>query len=64
LVPIGIIGSCKIVSKGSLKVQRGTVSMNIGEPVFAGEYSKRDMDRLMAHLWENMKDLMQKEPSL
>ena len=64
LVPIGIIDSCRIVSKGSLTVQRGNVSMNIGEPVFAGEYSKRNMDELMARLWENMKDLMQKEPSL
>ena len=64
LVPIGIIGSCRIVSKGSLTVKRGNVSMNIGEPVFAGEYSKKDMDQMMARLWENMKDLMQKEPSL
>jgi 1-acyl-sn-glycerol-3-phosphate acyltransferase len=61
LIPIGIIGSRNIVPKGSLKFQPGTVSMNVGEPVSTGDYSKRNIDQLMTRLWENMRALMQKE---
>jgi 1-acyl-sn-glycerol-3-phosphate acyltransferase len=63
VIPIGIIGSCKIVPKGTLRFRPGNVTMNVGKPVPAGGYSKRDMDQLMGRLWEDMKDLIQKGPS-
>ncbi len=52
VVPIAIINSRKIVPKGALKINKGTLGMSIGKPISVKDYSKKDMDQLMALTWD------------
>jgi 1-acyl-sn-glycerol-3-phosphate acyltransferase len=52
VVPVAITNSRNIVPKGSLKINKGTIAMNIGTPISVKDYSKKDMDRLMARVRE------------
>ena len=63
LVPIGIVGTGRIVPKGSLRVQRGMVAMNIGRPIPGGVYSRREMDQLMDRVRSDMEGLLKEQPS-
>ncbi|MBW2609557.1 MAG: 1-acyl-sn-glycerol-3-phosphate acyltransferase [Deltaproteobacteria bacterium] len=47
IVPVSIIGSRDIVPKGSLRINRGTITMIIGRPVPVKDLLKRDMDGLI-----------------
>jgi 1-acyl-sn-glycerol-3-phosphate acyltransferase len=47
VVPVAIINSRHIVPKGSLRINKGTFGLNIGQPISVRDYSKRDVDRLM-----------------
>jgi len=63
LVPIGIVGTCNIVPKGSLRVEQGTVHMRIGSPIPGGKYSRREMDQLMDRVRKDMEGLLEEQPS-
>jgi len=52
VVPVAITNSRNIVPKGSLKINKGTIAMNIGTPISVKDYSKKDMDKLMAQVRE------------
>ncbi|MGD9075774.1 MAG: lysophospholipid acyltransferase family protein [Desulfobacteraceae bacterium] len=52
VVPVAITNSRNIVPKGSLKINKGTIAMNIGTPISVKGYSKKDMDKLMAQVRE------------
>jgi 1-acyl-sn-glycerol-3-phosphate acyltransferase len=52
VVPVSIAGTHRIVPKGSLRVQKGEVTMVIGKPVRIHEYSKKTMDQLMERVHE------------
>jgi 1-acyl-sn-glycerol-3-phosphate acyltransferase len=54
VVPVVIVGSHRIVPKGSLKINRGTIAMTVCEAIPAKGFSKRDMDRLMTMVRESM----------
>jgi 1-acyl-sn-glycerol-3-phosphate acyltransferase len=47
LVPVAIVNSRKIVSKGSLRINRGTIDLVIGRPISVKNYSKRDIGILI-----------------
>ncbi len=54
VVPIAIINSRHIAPKGSLRIKGGTFAMNIGKPIPVKNYSRKDMDQLMARVREAM----------
>ena len=47
IVPVAITNSRNIVPKGSRKINRGSIIMNIGQAISIKEYPKRQMDRLI-----------------
>ena len=58
VVPVAIVNSRNIVPKGSLKINKGTFSMNIGTPISVKHYSKKDIDKLMTRVREAIIILM------
>jgi 1-acyl-sn-glycerol-3-phosphate acyltransferase len=52
VVPIAIINSRNIVPKGTLKINKGTFALNIGHPIPVKDYSKKEMDQLLARTRE------------
>ena len=52
MVPVAITNSRNIVPKKSLKINKGTIAMNIGTPISVKDYTKKDMDKLMAQVRE------------
>lgn len=58
IVPVAIVRSREIVPKGSLRINRGTIFMNIGKPIPVKEYSKREIDGLMNRSRESVAHLM------
>ena len=59
IVPVSIVGTHRIVPKGSLRVQKGEATMVIGKPILIKEYSKKTMDQLMERIHEAMFQQMQ-----
>ena len=59
IVPVSIVGTHRIVPKGSLRVQKGKATMVIGKPILIKEYSKKTMDQLMKGVHEAMFQQMQ-----
>ena len=47
IVPVAIVDSHLIVPKGSLRIKKGMIRMNIGRPIPTDDYTKKDMNRLM-----------------
>jgi 1-acyl-sn-glycerol-3-phosphate acyltransferase len=47
IVPVAIVNSRAIVPKGSLRINKGTIKMNIGKPIPLKDYSKRDINDLI-----------------
>ena len=52
VVPIAIINSRDIVPKGSLRINKGSFGLNISKPISAKDYSKKNMNQLMARVRE------------
>jgi len=52
VVPVAINNSRNIVPKKSLKINKGTIDMNIGTPISVKDYTKKDMDKLMDQVRE------------
>ena len=46
IVPISIINSRNIMSKGSLRIKKGTVIVKIGKGIPVKEYTKKELDKL------------------
>jgi 1-acyl-sn-glycerol-3-phosphate acyltransferase len=47
IVPMVINGSHRIATKGSLRINKGSYSFQIGEPISLSGYRKKDIPRLM-----------------
>jgi 1-acyl-sn-glycerol-3-phosphate acyltransferase len=52
IVPLAVLNSHNIVPKGSMRVNKGVISINIGKPISIGDYSKKDTNKLMARVRE------------
>ena len=52
IVPVAIVGSHLVVPKGSLRIKKGTIKMNIGRPISTDNYLKKDMNQLMSQVRE------------
>lgn len=46
IVPVSIVGSRLIMPKGSFKIRRGNIAVNIGEPISVTDLVHSDRDRL------------------
>ena len=47
IVPVVINGSHRIATKGSLRINKGSYSLNIGDPISVSGYRKKDIQLLM-----------------
>ena len=54
IVPVTIKDSHRIVTKGSLKINKGTVGLHFGKPISLKEYSSRDLKQLMDRVRDRM----------
>lgn len=52
IVPLAILNSHNIVPKGSMRINKGIIGINIGEPISIKDYSRKDIDKLMARVRE------------
>lgn len=62
VVPVAIINSRNIVPKGSLRITKGTFTMNIGSPISVAGYSKKEIEQLMERVREAMLKQMNEGP--
>jgi 1-acyl-sn-glycerol-3-phosphate acyltransferase len=63
IVPVAIVGSFRIVPKGSLKINKGRFALILGKPIPVSPYSKKNMDSLMNRVREAMLLQMKSGPS-
>ncbi len=61
IVPVAIINSRHIMTKGKLRINKGTFGLNIGKPISIKEYSKKDVDRLMKVVRDDIMSQMGEE---
>jgi 1-acyl-sn-glycerol-3-phosphate acyltransferase len=61
IVPMAIVNSHNIVPKGSMRVKKGTIGINIGEPIPIKDYSPKSIDTLMARVREAVIDKLNEE---
>jgi 1-acyl-sn-glycerol-3-phosphate acyltransferase len=54
VVPVTINGSFRIMPKKSFRINKGSFVMRIGNPIPVKEYSKKDMNKLMALVRDTM----------
>jgi 1-acyl-sn-glycerol-3-phosphate acyltransferase len=54
IVPVSIVGTHRIVPKGSLRIEKGEATMVIGKPILIKGYSKKTMDQLMERVHQAM----------
>ena len=47
IVPVAIVNSRAIVPKGSLRINKGTITLNVGRPIPVRDYSKTDINDLI-----------------
>ncbi len=52
VVPLAISNSHNIAAKGSLKVNKGVIAINIGKPISIKDYTKKDIDKLLVRVRE------------
>lgn len=60
IVPLAICNSYLIVSKGSLKVNRGGFEMAIGKPISTNGYTKKDIFQLIDKVRDAISSLLEK----
>ena len=53
-MPIAINGSRLIVPKGSLRIKRGVFEISIGQPIPTKDYTKKNLEHLMARVKQAM----------
>ncbi|MBN2060313.1 MAG: 1-acyl-sn-glycerol-3-phosphate acyltransferase [Deltaproteobacteria bacterium] len=61
IIPLGVVKSRDIAPKGSLRIKKGTVFLNIGKAIRVKEYSKSMMDILLRHTRESIIGLVKQE---
>ncbi|MCJ7595231.1 MAG: 1-acyl-sn-glycerol-3-phosphate acyltransferase [Desulfobacterales bacterium] len=54
IMPVVIVGSRRIVPKGSLRIEKGSFVMCIGEAIPTKDCTRKDMDQLMSRVREAM----------
>ena len=58
IVPVAISDSYRIAPKGSLKINRGSFDIYIGEPISVKDYNRKNIEQLMDRVKEAMLSLM------
>jgi 1-acyl-sn-glycerol-3-phosphate acyltransferase len=61
IVPIAIRDSYRIVPKGSLKVNKGSMGLRIGEPISVIGYTRKNVVELMDRVREAIQHMMVQE---
>jgi 1-acyl-sn-glycerol-3-phosphate acyltransferase len=61
IVPVAIVKSRDIVPKGSLKINKGTIYLNIGRPIPLKDLSKRDLNPLMEKVRDEVIGMMKQD---
>lgn len=60
IVPVAICNSCRIVPKGSLKINKGAFEMRIGRPIPVKGYRRKEVAALMERVRSDMESQMEK----
>lgn len=47
IVPIAISNTCRIVTKGSFKINKGDIAIHFGSPISVKDYNRKDLPRLI-----------------
>ncbi len=58
IVPMAINGSHRIATKGSLRINKGSFSFRIGQPISLSGYRKKDIQRLMDKVHEAIEEML------
>lgn len=58
IIPIVIVGSRRIVPKGSLRIEKGSFVICIGGPIPTKDLTRKEMDQLMGRVREAMESQM------
>ena len=61
IVPIAISGSKDVVPKGSMRINSGKIRLSIGNPIPIKDYTKKDIDQLIAKSREAIIGMMSEE---
>jgi 1-acyl-sn-glycerol-3-phosphate acyltransferase len=60
VVPIAVSGTPAILSRGSLTIRSGCVTMQIGKPIFTHELGPKDRDRLTSSIQLQVAGMLEK----
>ena len=59
IVPVAISNSCRIVTKGSLKINKGSFDIHFGKPISIKDYGRNNMAELMERVREAILNQME-----
>ncbi len=62
IAPIAVVGTARVMAKGSLRVESGEVEVRIGSPIETADVALRDKDRLLRRVRESIGALMRSAP--
>ncbi len=63
IVPIAISNSCRIVQKGSFKINKGAFTIHFGDPISLQEYKKKDLAALRDRVKAAISALSEEPPA-
>jgi 1-acyl-sn-glycerol-3-phosphate acyltransferase len=61
IVPIAIKGSDKVMPKGSFKLRKGFITMQLGKPISTRNYKKKTMPELMERVTGSLRAMLEEE---
>ena len=50
IIPVTICNSCRIVSRGSLKINKGVIHLHVGVPVSTRNYNEKNIEELITRV--------------
>jgi 1-acyl-sn-glycerol-3-phosphate acyltransferase len=61
IVPIAITNTCRIVTKGSRKINKGDIGIHFGRPISVKDYSRKDVPGLMDRVSQAILEMMEED---
>jgi 1-acyl-sn-glycerol-3-phosphate acyltransferase len=61
IVPIAITNTCRIVTKGSRKINKGDIGIHFGRAISVKDYSRKDVPGLMERVRQAILEMMEED---
>lgn len=61
IIPVAIKGSNKIMPKGSFKLKKGSMTIQLGSPILASNYSRKTMPELIERVTGCLRKMLEEE---